>query len=438
MARRWLPMFAVALALLLFAPTGRSSGPGRTLVYAGRLIDGEGATARQAVTVVVADRRIVAVEAGYLPPAPGDRVVDLKDHTVMPGWIDLHVHLGGEPGPQSYLERFTLNDEDFAFRAALHARQTLAAGFTTVRNLGDNGRTTVSLREAIRKGWAEGPRIFSSGKSIATTGGHADPTNGWTQSLDFDPGAKDGVINGPGDARKAVRQRYKEGADLIKITATGGVLSLAKSPDAPQFRDAELAAIVETANDYGLPVAAHAHGTEGIKRAVRAGVTTIEHGTRADDEAFRLMKEHGTYLVPTLSAGRYVGDKAKVEGFYPEVVRPKAAAIGAEVTGMVQRALKAGVRIAFGTDAGVFPHGENAKEFLYLVEAGMTPMAAIQAATREAAKALRADKDLGTVTAGKLADLVATRRDPLADMRAVLEVDFVMKDGTVVRLPAER
>jgi imidazolonepropionase-like amidohydrolase len=400
---------AAALLLSLLATTPpAAAADGRTLIHAGRLIDGKANAPRQEVTVVVEGGRIQAVEQGYRAAAAGETAIDLKNHTVMPGWIDSHVHLGDEPSPQAYIERFTLNPADLALRAAAHARRTLLAGFTTVRNLGDSRGVTVPLRDAIRRGWIDGPRIVTAGKSIATTGGHADPTNGWAEHIRHDPGPDEGVVNGPDDARKAVRQRYKEGADVIKITATGGVLSLARSPDAPQFTEEEVRAIVEAARDYGFKVAAHAHGTEGMKRAVRAGVDSIEHGTRADAETFRLMVRNGTYLVPTLSAGRYVGEKSKVEGFYPEVVRPKAAAIGAEVTGMFRRALAAGVK---------------------------TPMQAIQAATREAARLLGQDGDLGTVEPGKLADLVATPGDPLADISAVLRVEFVMKEGVVYRQP---
>jgi imidazolonepropionase-like amidohydrolase len=433
--RRLCLALALSLALSPAAADAADTAEGRILVHAGRLIDGKSNTARQGVTVVVEGGRIAAVENGFRAAAAGETVIDLKGHTVMPGWIDAHVHLGTEPSPQAYIERFTMNPADGALRAAAHGRQTLLAGFTTVRNLGDSGGVTVALRDAIRRGWVEGPRIVTAGKSIATTGGHADPTNGWAEHIQHDPGPVEGVVNGPDEARKAVRQRYKEGSDVIKITATGGVLSLARSPDAPQFTEDEVRAIVEAARDYGFKVAAHAHGAEGIKRAVRAGVDSIEHGTRADAEAFRLMVKNGTYLVPTLSAGRYVGEKAKVEGFYPEVVRPKAAAIGGEVTGMFRRAVAAGVKIAFGTDAGVFPHGENAKEFVYLVEGGLTPMQAIQAATREAARLLGQEADLGTVEPGKLADLVATPGDPLADIAAVLQVEFVMREGVVYKRP---
>jgi imidazolonepropionase-like amidohydrolase len=420
---------ALAAGLAAAAPAPR------TLIHAGTLIDGLSETPRREVTVVVEGGRIAAVTPGYSRPAAGEEAIDLRRQVVMPGLIDLHVHLGGESSAQAYIERFTWQDELTALRAAHHARLTLLAGFTTVRNLGDSGHTTTSLRDAIARGWVPGPRILTAGKSIATTGGHADPTNGWAERIRFDPGPAEGVINGPEDAARAVRQRYKDGADLIKITATGGVLSLAKSPDNPQFTEEEVRAIVATARDYGMTVAAHAHGAEGMKRAIRAGVDSIEHGTRMDDEVIRLMKEHGTTLVPTLSAGRFVGDKAKEEGFYPEIVRPKAAAIGPEAQAMFRRALAAGVKIAFGTDAGVGPHGDNAKEFLYMVEGGMSPLRAIQAATIEAARLLRMEAELGSVAPGRRADLVAVPRDPLADISAMLEVDFVMKDGAVYRRP---
>ena len=385
------------------------------------------------MTIVVEGDRIVDVVAGFRAPAPGEKVLDLSDATVLPGFIDLHVHLGTEPSPAAYIERFTMNPADLALRAAADARKTLRAGFTTVRNLGDGYNTTISLRDAIRKGWVEGPRIFTAGKAIATTGGHADPTNGWCDLIEGDPGPKEGVANGPDEMAKAVRQRYKDGADLIKITATGGVLSLARSPNAPQFTEDEVAAVVRTARDYGMAVAVHAHGAEGIKRSIRAGVDSIEHGTEMDDEAIRLFKEKGVWYVPTLSAGIFVGEKAKVDGYFPEIVRPKAALISAQIRATVAKAVKAGVSIAFGTDAGVYPHGENGKEFGYLVEAGMTPMQAVQAATSKAAKVLRAEKDLGSLEKGKLADLVAYRRDPLADVSVLATPpDLVMKGGAVV------
>jgi imidazolonepropionase-like amidohydrolase len=403
-----------------------------TLVHAGRLIDGTGAPARKDVTIVIRGEAIAEVVPGYRPPGAGERVVDLKDAWVLPGLIDLHVHLGSESSPRSYLEEFTLNPTDFALRAALHARRTLEAGFTTVRNPGDNAGETLSLRDAIAKEWVTGPRVFSAGKSLATTGGHADPTNGWADRIEGDPGPKDGVLNGPGDAAQAVRQRYKERADFIKITATGGVLSLARSPDAPQFFDAELEAVIRTARDYGFHVAAHAHGAEGMKRAIRAGVTSIEHGTFMDDEVIALMKQHGTWYVPTISAGMFVGEKAKVDGYYPDVVRPKAEKVGRQIRDTFAKAARSGIKIAFGTDAGVSPHGENAKEFVYMVEGGMKPLDAIRAATSSAAEVLGQSGRLGCTAAGCLADLVAVREDPVADISALTHVEFVMKGGTIV------
>jgi imidazolonepropionase-like amidohydrolase len=411
----------------------KASPPTRTLVQAGTLIDGVSDSARENVTVVIEDGRIADVVSGFQGASAGEKVVDLRDRVVMPGFIDLHVHLGTEMSPRAYIERFTWNPADYALRAARHARETLHAGFTTVRNLGDVYNVTISLRDAIARGDVVGPRIFTAGRSLATTGGHADPTNGWADLIEGDPGPHEGVVNGPSEARQAVRQRYKDRADLIKITATGGVLSLARSPQNPQFTEEEIRAIVETAHDYDMTVAAHAHGAEGMKRASRAGVDTIEHGTLMDDEAIRLFVENGTVWVPTLSAGLFVGEKAKIDGYFPDVVRPKAAAIGPAIAATFVRALEGGVTIAFGTDCGVSPHGENGKEFLYMVEGGMSPMRAIQSATSVAARVLKQEKDLGSIETGKRADLVATDRDPLKDPSALVDITFVMMDGVVHR-----
>ena len=309
------------------------------------------------------------------------------------------------------------------------------AGFTSVREVGDRHGLSVSLRKAIQEGRVKGPRIWTSGKSLATTGGHADPTNGVNAVLMGDPGPKEGVVNGIAAARKAVRQRYKEGADLIKITVTGGVLSVAKSGDNPQFTEEEVRAIVETAKDYDFHVAAHAHGAEGMKRAIRAGVRSIEHGTLIDDEAIELMKKHGTYLVPTLMAGEWVTEKAKIAGFFPELVRPKAATIGPKIQGAFARAYKAGVKIAFGTDSGVSAHGDNAREFVLMVEAGMPPMEAIQSATLGAAQLMQVEHELGALEKGKLADVIAVRGNPAEDVKLLQDVAFVMKDGVVYKRP---
>jgi imidazolonepropionase-like amidohydrolase len=306
------------------------------------------------------------------------------------------------------------------------------AGFTTVRDLGGSG-VNISLRNAVASGMVQGPRIITAGKSIATTGGHADPTNGYRKDLMGDPGPKDGVINSPEEARQAVRQRYKDGADVIKITATGGVLSIAKDGSGPQFTDEELKAIIETANDYGMHTAAHAHGVEGMKRAVIAGITTIEHGTKMDDEIMNLMKQKGTYYVPTISAGKYVAQQAKVMGYYHPLVVPKALEIGPQIQATFGKAYKAGVKIAFGTDAGVFPHGENGKEFTFMVEAGMPAMEAIKSATVVNAGVLGMADKVGTLENGKLADIVATDENPLKNIKTMESVSFVMKDGVVYK-----
>ena len=421
---------ALAAAAATFAALPASA---RTLVHCGTLIDGLADAPKKAVTVVVDGERIVSVEAGYTPPAAGDTVVDLRAATVLPGLMDMHVHLDGQSSPTSYTERHTLNPGDYAVRAAHYARKTLLAGFTTVRVLGDSAGSSLALRKAAQEKLADAPRIYTAGKSIATTGGHADPTNGVRTAAMGDPGPVEGVINGPDEARKAVRQRYKEGSDLIKITATGGVLSVAVNGQNAQFTPEELRAVVATAHEYGLKVAAHAHGTEGMKRAVEAGVDSIEHGTFMSDEVMALMKARGTYYVPTVSAGRFVLEKAKIPGYFPAVVVPKALAAGPVIQETLRRAYAAGVKIAFGTDQGVGPHGDNALEFGYMVEAGMPPLAALKAATIEAAKLLGAEKDLGSVEAGKYADLVAVPGDPLADISLMMKVGFVMKGGTIYK-----
>ena len=418
------------LATLQLAPEAASAD---TLVHAGRLIDGSGGEVQSEVTIVVRDGVFAEVADGYRQPGDGDEVVDLKDATLLPGLIDLHTHLSGESNPRGYLERFTSGPAHFAIQAVVYAGRTLDAGFTTVRDLGDRYEVTVALRDAIARGFVDGPRIFTAAKAIGTTGGHADPTNSYRADLMGDPGPEAGVVNGADDARKAVRQRYKDGADLIKITSTGGVLSMAKNGQNPQFTEEEITAIVQTARDYGFHVAAHAHGAEGIKRAVRAGVRTIEHGTYLDEEGMELMKERGAYLVPTLLAGDFVAEKAEIEGYYPEMIRTKAAAIGPLMSGMLRRAVEAGVPIAFGTDSGVSPHGENGREFALMVAAGMTPMDAIVAATSTAAEVLGESERLGTVEAGKLADLIAVDGDPLADVGELESVDWVMKDGRIVK-----
>lgn len=423
-----LSLLALPIALLL-----ASTAPAATLIHAGRLIDGVSNKPVERVTVIVEGSQIVAVEAGFRAGSPQDQVIDLGQATLLPGLMDMHTHLTSEYKRTSELNRFKDNATDVAYESVQYAERTLLAGFTTVRNLGDSFNASIALRKAINAGRIIGPRIFTAGKGIATTGGHGDPTNGWAEHLGGRAGPAEGVIDGPQQAAQAVRQRYKDGADLIKITATGGVLSVAKSGQNPQFTEEEVRAVVAAARDYGFTVAAHAHGTEGIKRAVRAGVDTIEHGTFMDREGMELMKQKGTYYVPTISAGRWVYEQAQDPTFFPELVRPKALEVGPQIQKTFGDAYKAGVKILFGTDSGVSAHGDNAREFQFMVEAGMPPMEAIQAATIVAARFLKIDDRLGSIQRGKTADLIAVPGDPLSDITAMQRVSFVMKGGVIYK-----
>lgn len=424
-----LSVLSLACLTVLTLPQGYAA----TYIHAGKLITAETNQMLSEQTIIVDGNKIIAIEGGYKTPAAGDTLIDLRQHTVLPGLMDMHTHFSSQISATSYGEGQRLNEADYALRGAVFAEKTLMAGFTTVRELGDSHHVSVALRKAIAQGFVNGPRIYAAGKSLATTGGHADPTNGLAYLLQGDPGPKEGVINGPDEARKAVRQRYKDGADLIKITATGGVLSVAKSGMNPQFTDDELAAIVSTARDYGFKVAVHAHGKEGMQRAIKAGVDSIEHGTFMDKETMALMKKHGTYYVPTISAGKWVQQKAEIDGFFPDLVRPKAASIGPLIQQTFSEAYKAGVKIAFGTDAGVGAHGDNWLEFVYMTEAGMPAMAAIQSATIEGARLLGMEQELGSIKAGKLADIIAVPGNPLNDIKTLGQVSFVMKDGQIYK-----
>ena len=428
-------MYQLFVLLALVCPFVASTGYGATIIHAGRMIDGENDAMRSEVSIVIEEGHITRIADGYVAPEEGDTLVSLREYTVMPGLMDMHTHLMSQHSKQSYTERFFMDQAEYALRSTVHARRTLMAGFTTVRDLGDNGVNAIALRKAINEGWVVGPRIFTSAKSLATTGGHADPSNALRGDYRRDPGPVEGVINGVDDARKAVRQRYKDGADLIKLTATGGILSLAASGHNPQFTDEELKAVVATAKDYNMTVAVHAHGSEGMKRAVLAGVDSIEHGTFMTDEVIELMVEKGTYWVPTNMAGEWVAEKAKDPDYFPAVVRAKAAAIGPAIRATFRKAQAAGVKIAFGTDSGVSAHGDNAREFELMVEGGMPPMKAIQSATREAAKLLKIDDRLGMLAEKKLADVVAVEGNPLEDIRAMRQVVFVMKEGVVFKSP---
>lgn len=405
----------------------------KTYLYCGKLIDTKSGKIAEQMTIVISRNIITDVQKGYiLSDNQKDIIIDLKRKTVMPGLIDMHVHVEFEMSPSRYLDEYTLNEADIAFNSVKFAEITLLSGFTSVRDLGGTG-VNVSLRNAINSGKIKGPRIFTAEKALATTGGHADPTNGSSRKLMGDPGPKDGVVNGVEDAKKAVRQRYKNGADLIKITATGGVLSMAKSGQNPQFTIEEIKAITETAKDYGMHVATHAHGDEGMRRAILGGVKTIEHGTLMSEETMDLMIKHNAYLVPTITAGKEVSDKAKVKGFYPEIIVPKALEIGPKIQNTFAKAYKKGVGIAFGTDAGVFDHGKNGKEFGYMVEAGMPAIETIQSATITPAKILNMYEKIGTIEVGKLADIIAVDEDPTQNIHTMENVTFVMKEGVIYK-----
>lgn len=415
----------------LFLMSGFSAAYAETTVLeCARLVDVERGKVLENRQVLIEGKRITAVGKNVGAAADAKRITL---DTCLPGLMDMHVHLAGQMSRNGYIKRFQNNAADQALLANYYANITLQAGFTTVRNLGGSYNVTVALRNAISQGVATGPRIYTAAKSLATTGGHADPTNGFRKDLMGDPGPADGVVNSAEEARKAVRQRYKDGADMIKITATGGVLSLAKDGQNPQFTLEEIEAVVQTAKDYGMPVAAHSHGTEGMKRAVLAGVTSIEHGTFMDDEVMSLMKERGTYYVPTISAGRFVAEKAQEDDYFPAVVRPKAATVGPQIQDTFNKAYAYGVTIAFGTDAGVSPHGTNALEFIYMVEGGMPEMVAIQAATMTAARLIGMENELGSIRQGKLADIVAVKGNPLEDISLLSDIAFVMKDGEVYK-----
>ncbi len=419
--------FLLLFNLLIFNAFGQ-----KKLLHCGTLIDGVANAPRTQVTIVIEKNRITSVQNGYATPQSGDEVIDLKNKTVMPGFIDLHIHIETETSRDQASKRMQQSHADVAYEAQKHAMTTLLAGFTTVRDLGGSG-VNISLRNAINRGLVAGPRIITSGKTIATTGGHGDPTNGWRPDVTFPDNFDDGVVDSPEEARRAVRQRYKDGSDCIKITATGGVLSIAKSGKAPQFEQEEIEAVVKTAQDYGFHVAAHAHGAEGMKRALRAGVKTIEHGSLMDDECIQLFKEKGAYYVPTITAGRAVADSAKIAGYYHPLVTPKALEIGSQIQKTFEKAYKAGVKVAFGTDAGVYKHGLNALEFQYMTEGGMPAMETLKSATSVAADVLDMKNEIGTIEVGKFADIVASDNNPLTDIKTLQKISFVMKDGVVYK-----
>ena len=420
--------------ILLFSLCWAMSLSGQTkYLHCGYVLDCIGDKPLEKRTIVVENNKITQVLNGYIEAPEDAEEIDLKSHYVMPGIMDMHVHIEGQSSPTRYSESFRMNPRDVALRATTYCEKTLMAGVTFVRDLGGSG-VNVSLRNAINAGYVKGPRIYTSEKSLATTGGHADPTNGVRDDLKHNPGPKEGVVNSVDEAYKAVRQRYKNGADCIKITATGGVLSVAKDGMGPQFRTEVIKAVVDAANDYGMVTAAHAHGAEGMKRAVLGGIHSIEHGTFMNEEVMRLMKERGTYLVPTISAGMFAYQKAKENPrYFPPMVRKKALEVGPHIKDTFGKAYKAGVNIAFGTDTGVGPHGSNLKEFEHMVEAGMPAYEAIKSGTVGSSRLLRLSDSYGTISVGKMADIIAVDGNPIEDIKEMQDVDFVMKDGVIYK-----
>jgi imidazolonepropionase-like amidohydrolase len=422
----------LGLALLALASHGALAQ--KTLLHCGRLLDVRTGRLLTQQTLVVEKDRITAVQAGYTAASgPQDQVINLENRTVLPGLIDCHVHLETVPSRSSFAERFTLNPADVAYRAQGNALTTLRAGFTTVRDCGGSG-VNLALRKAVARGLVPGPRIYTAGTAISSTGGHMDESDGLSDEMieKLHLGTTEGVANGPAQCQQAVREQFRRGVDLIKIASTGGVLDLSKDGSGAQYSEEEIRAIVQTARDLGLPVACHAHGAEGIKRAVRAGVTSIEHGSLMDTEAMQLMAKTRTWYVPTIIAGKSVADTARRHpDYFPPVIAGKALSIGSQLQTTFGKAIKQGVRVAFGTDAGVYRHGKNALEFGYMTEAGMSPIDAIRSATLNAAELLGDTQNLGTLEAGKYADVVAVEGDPLQNISTLTRPTFVMKDGKV-------
>jgi len=422
---------AVSVACLPVAVALAQDAPAVTVVHCPSLFDSAAGKMLGPTTVVISGDKFEKVESGAQSPA-GATVIELTGATCLPGLIDDHVHLDMEFGKNAYMEAAHLNFANMVLRSTLYARRTLLAGFTTVRNVGDHDYDTVSLRDEIAAGRVMGPRIFTAGPPISTTGGHADWSNGLSMDLQGDPGPLQSIFNGPDEARKVVRLHYKEGADLIKAMPSGGVMDLGTNGSGPQMSEEEIKALVDTAHDYGMKVAVHAHGAEAIRRSVIAGVDSVEHGTFMDDADIQLMKEHGTFYCPTVYTGEFVAEQAK-KGAYPPAVTAKALTVGPQIIKTVTRAYQGGVKFAYGTDAGVYPHGQNWEDFIYLVKAGLPPAYTLQMATINAAQLLGHEDELGTVAPGKFADLVAVPGNPLDDITVMGKVSFVMKAGVVYK-----
>jgi len=429
-------MMIAVLAMSVLCP----QAPAQTSVlHIGTLYAVPGEQPVRRASVLVVDGMIERVERGYLSPedlgAPDAGMIDLKDHYATPGLIDCHTHITGQSVPVFERMRRAMQETEVhgAIDGVVYAQRTLMAGFTTVRNVGSKGSAAYALRDRIGRGMIPGPRMYISGPAVTVTGGHGDVTNAMSPVLRPDQGPEAAPSDGPSEVRTAVRARVREGSDLIKITATGGVLSMTAAGVEQQFMEDELAAIVTSANMMGRKVAAHAHGATGINAALRAGVDSIEHGTYLNDESIGLFLQSGAYLVPTIHAGKFVARKAKEEGYYPPEIREKASAVGPVIQGAFGRAHAAGVKIAFGTDVGVGAHGTNALEFVYMHEAGMSAEDCLVSATINAADLIGVGDELGTIEVGKHADLIAMVSDPMDDVRVFQDVVFVMKGGEVYK-----
>ena len=434
--------FSLVLALGLSAWAQNARGPiGRwTVLHCGALLAIPGEAPLRNATVVVKRGRITAVLAGLVDPAslPGApdaqiELIDLSQNFVLPGLIDAHVHMSSEYSADVRLRTLQQSDADRALHAVQYVKRTLDAGFTTVRDLGSSGDAAFALRDAIASEIVPGPRMLVAGETITPTGGHGDDTLGYREDLFAVPGIMQGVADGPDACRKAVRAQVKRGADVIKLTATGGVLSVTAAGTEQQFFEDELQAVVDTAHLLKRKVAAHAHGTRGINAALRAGVDSIEHGTFLDDESIKLFLQTGAYLVPTLLAGETVTERARITGYYPETVAEKARQVGPSLRAAFARAQKQGVKIAFGSDSSVSRHGENAREFKYMVEAGMSEMDAIVSATHNGAELLELSRLIGSIELDKAADVIATAGNPLVDIGELERVIFVMRGGVIYK-----